>query len=308
MKEPKKYLIFGDKNLCGFGNQLRSLVGWYLLSKLVNREFVITNTLINEAFTSPFSSKDFSKPSEIKSYISHYLPEESCDVENIDFSIIEDEMIEVGGSEPMLWRLSQNPFLAAEIRVLLKKYKTHDIQRLSQDLFSEIIDSVSPEFENLNLYGEIPYKESNYAVVQFRSFCDSAWEGIKSLDGFISTFIEAVKEHNITATNIVVLSDSRGLSAYIKSKIEETFKDKNVYMGDGPRCPTCLNKGMLHSMALGAAGGETSLLTIKDWLILGKSEFIYSSGTSFGESAAQFFGLPHCFFNSDFAGFIDFSQ
>tara|TARA_R110001583_G_scaffold8965_20_gene42386 strand:+ start:305 stop:1222 length:918 start_codon:yes stop_codon:yes gene_type:complete len=305
MSDTKRYLLFGDKNLCGFGNQLRSLVGWYLLSKLIKREFVITNTLINEAFSSPFSSKNFDLSNKT---MKSCVPGVDCDFDNIDFGVIEEDVIEGGGPEPMLWKLTQNPFHSNDASAFFKKYKTHNFQRLSQDLFAEIIDSISPQFEKLNLYGEIPYRENSYAVVQFRSFYECAWEGIKNLDGFISTFIEAVKEHDITAPNIIVLSDSRGLSAYIKSKIEEAFNDKNIYMGDGPRCPTCLNKGMLHSMDLGVKGGETSLLTIKDWLILGKSEFIYSSGTSFAESAAQFFGLPHCFLNGQGKGFIDFSK
>ena len=288
MSDTKRYLLFGDKNLCGFGNQLWSVVGWYFLSKLLDREFILTNTLLGLAFKSPSLHKDFSVPSAA-SYRS-CVPDVDIDLLSIDFFSMDEQFIEGGGCLPMLYSLSQNSFLRSYIDDACAHHPEPYLSHLSQSLLRELFPDLSPEFKKVPLFIDFNLP-TDYCVIQFRSFADCGWHGISSLDAFINEF-SVVYNQYIKCNEAIVLSDDPGLTAYISHKIKTRFPDLKVLSGGNPRCGHCGNRGSIHSSSEAGRSLGNPLISIKDWLIAGKSNFIYSSGTSFSETCAQYFGVP----------------
>ena len=314
----QKYLFFGDKVFHGFGNQLRALIGWYRLSKILNRQFILNNTLINSAFNSPFNVKNFSnlpQPSralndinvsdEEKSFFKESCKESNIlsvdvDLQQTDFNSIADEAIECGGGKPMLYEIFQNHIYKKELQQDFDCFAELQSEKLSQKLFHELFPSLSESWEHLPLFCPVDLK-SEYSVVQFRTFSDAGWEGIHYLDEFIFNFPETYDKYS-NNKNVFVTSDDPGITQYICHSIQKLCPHLDIKAMNNPRCECCKNRGFLHSSseAVKKMCGTYPLLPIKDWLIIGKSNFMYCSGTSFTESAAQYFGIPYFFW--DFEG------
>ena len=312
----QKYLVFGNKVYHGFGNQLRSIVGWYQLSKILGRRFVLSNTLMNLAFDSPFNINNFPDLPKItaalqdknadggemdffvKSCHESNTPFIKVDIQNDNFHEIKEDVIEVGGGKPMIWELSQNKNHNKEISSQLNLFSSHNTERLSQKLLLEIFPSLSKKWENLPLHCSVNLK-SKYSIIQFRSFADAGWEGIKSLDEFISHFPDVHSKYSKNKS-VFVTSDNPGLTAYICHSIQKLCSNLDIKPIRNPRCECCGNEAFLHSYSseTNKITSKYPLMPIKDWRIIGGANFIYSSGTSFVESAAQYFNIPYFFWSA----------
>jgi len=312
----QKYLVFGDKVCHGFGNQLRSLVGWYQLSKILGRRFILSNTLMNLAFDSPFNITNFPNLPKITAALQDknsdggeaHLFTKSCnesntpfikvDIQKDNFHKMKEDVIEVGGGKPMIYEISQNKNHNKEIYSQLNLFSSHDTERLSQKLLLELFPSLSKEWKDLPLHCSVNLK-SKYSIIQFRSFADAGWEGINSLDEFISHFPDAHSKYSRNKS-VFVTSDNAGITAYICNSIQKLCPNLNIEPIRNPKCECCENEAFLHSYspAVKKITSEYPLMPIKDWRIIGGANFIYSSGTSFVESAAQYFSIPYFFWTA----------
>ena len=308
-----KYLVFRTgEHSCGFGNQLRSLVGWYVLAEILDRKFVIEGTLVKSALDSPYSDEHITLPAGLteKSCAPSALPATSpADqpqrelAKTTNFHNLEEDVLICESCEPILNHLYQNPYHQEAFKQVCSRHlalypQTYGKKRprtwrhFKNSLFSELFKGPTP------LYSDITYKHFTppaepYISVQFRGFFDAQWTALPKLDKFIQDFPEAQKKRPDIKT-VFVTSDDIGIAHYISLKIKSQNPSLNILVTKWPQCHACGNYNIRHSnFSANKATVRNNLLSIKDWLILGNSSLIYSAESSFSDSASEVFSTPH---------------
>ena len=207
----KKYLIFGERDLNGFGNKLQALVGWYVLAQLTGRQFVISNELLHKALQSNFHKNNFPSlsigtthpivppglsPDGFKQYF-------DVDFPAIDFYSLNEQFLESGGGRPMLHEVSQNKYFKNDYRELVEANGGQE--RFVRGLYKEIFNGVTPDF-NREAKKYFNFSEHKYSSVQFRTFFDSGplqWSSLPLLDVFLDN-LKKIKNEHIPPDSIVL--------------------------------------------------------------------------------------------------------
>ena len=295
----KKYLIFGDHCLSGFGNKLQSLMGWYVFSKFTGRDFIITNNLLTSALQSRFNKSNFPTlsigptrdivpqsvpPQELKRYF-------DIDFPATNFYSMKEPFLEAGAGRPMLYEVRKNKYFNSDFRKLFQIY--HDEEKLIRSLYKEIFRGVTPQFKQ-EAQKYFDFTKHKYSVVQFRAFFDSGplqWSSLPLLDAFLDNFKKIKNEHIPPNSIVLVQSDDTAIAEYIRVRIQKIDNTLDVRTTEWPKCKSCGKMGTPHSCTHvnNVKQGGGSLLSIVDWLLMGHADFIYCTRTSFAQSCARFF-------------------
>ena len=276
MDSEKKYIEFS--NTCagaGYGNQLRAFIKAGLLSELLKRDIIVTNYWITTLFECPYHNKwdrNINKKNKTIKKIYGTLP-----FEKLNFNEIKSDIIETGGgslpldqilinnhhkNNPLIKTINDNKYHYCSI--VLQKY----LNKLNKDFIyksKKIID----------------YDTNEYTSIQFRIFHDAGRKNRGILDDFIKNYIKQIKDKNLSHLPIFITTDDKNVSRKISNEIKKS-----------------INTPIIHSpypMAHSRFNNKMEILC--DWLINGKSKFIYTTGTSYSLTSSLLFNTPCMLYN-----------
>jgi hypothetical protein len=237
----KKYIVCDNYQLKGLGNQLRAIAGWWVLSKILNREFVINNTLVNYLFEHDFKNSgleihrhntDFiniphaSKPGHAKWY-------------DTDFTQNEQQILICGGGDPMVYDLSKHKILGKHVKqVLLDHDLSLDYNVATYEILLKILGKCRRNLTMSEFTGNVD-NDNNYKFrcLQFRIFADIR----RDIDSNIPTVDRAIcsfANHYLKSDNhhdTYIISDAHEhICVYVKHKIKQILPECNIYVSPSP--------------------------------------------------------------------------
>ena len=302
----KKYIVYEQRNNSGFGNQLRSIAGWYLVSIVLDRQFIIKSDLFNYAFISSSGDSEFDYSDMSYRWISPL--EKSTDLVNFT-----EDVLLVDRGQPMIADVRGHPQLGPLTAKYINKHNlSNDNGGLAKYIFKELIQDTSPRFKNIvdsrgNVecidYSKdefprkcnisIDYKTPCHYVIQFRTGWDNMYGFMYHIDTFIENFTLFIRDIQADDDQVFcIMSDSNGIAHYLCYRFQRKFPHLTFLINALPQCKTCCNRGAQHSSQPGKSGEEYYLSSISDWLLMSKSLGVYYNGQSFVESMHHVTGTP----------------
>jgi hypothetical protein len=246
----------------GLGNQLRAFIKAVIISKITNRDLIVTNHWINKLFECPYDNK-WDRGIIKKNYTIKKI-DNGKDYEIYDFNTIKEDIIETGGGDLPIINIISN--------------KHHKENKIIQDIVSDkynflrktFVDYLQQPKKEFVVKSKkiIDYDSVDYITLQFRAFFDVVNSENKTmflLDDFIENFIKIIREQKLETLPIFITTDKNEVTNKIKNRLQKELNSKII--------ETKYNFG--HS------AHTQNIETLCDWLILGKSKFIYTTGTSY---------------------------
>lgn len=251
-----KYLLFGNNvGGCGFGNQIRAFVGAYIWSKILNREFVTNNHWFVNYFELPIKTTLESNLS-----IKPCFHDKDFLFNRINFNDFEEDILEFGGGMEVSLLLFENEFHRDSFNYFLNQRTYFQVVKESLKLLLS------------NLKNEIKRDYNfKYNSVQFRSFYDVNFQNYIHLDEFLNYFVS---------------KSDKGIPVFVTSDdsiILQEIINKLVNYGFQP---------FTSDLVISHTAFSNSPNPLIDWYILGNSNEIYSTGTSFSKTASLIFDTP----------------
>ena len=291
-----KYLICENYKLKGWGNQLRAIIGWYFLAKVLDRQFVINNTLFNYLFDTNHAKQNFKFSPRDVSFINiqddkHWYSR--------DFRKTQEKYLIAGGGDPMIFDLAQHKIFGG----MIKKYKQDNGFSLRhednmKEVCAKIINKFNPVFRIRDLEGN-KNKDSDYKYrcLQFRVFAHFRFSKIENVDKCINYYTAYIKEGGARLLDTYIMSDSPDLNVYVNHRLSKTFPNHNFYNEKiYSRHLQDFHSGHIvdskidftQSVGLWNKIEKDRNLLYRHtmgWLTLAHSQAVLSTGTSFAESA-----------------------
>ena len=268
MDSEKKYIEFSDNCAgAGYGNQLRAFIKAVILADITKRELIVSNYWIKTLFNCPYDyhwDRNINRKNKIIKKIYGNIP-----FEKSNFNEIKEDIIEVGGGD-----------LPVDIFLTNHNYNTNFIIRgitsekykYFQATYQKYLSFLNADFISKSKK-IIDYDKEKYISIQFRTFHDAGRRNMFLLNDFIKNCINTFKKENIDNLPVFITTDDKNITNKISEEIKKTFN-------------TTIIKSPYN---IGHSRNNKNMEILCDWLINGKSQFIYTTGTTYSLTSSILF-------------------
>lgn len=265
----EKFVEFSDYNTAGlgFGNQLRAFLKSIIISEITKRKLIVTNYWINKLFLCPYHDK-WNRGIK-KNKLTVKKINNSNDYKNKNFNKIKEDIIEIGGGDLPIGDIISN----------IHHKESKIIQEILTDKYSFFRKTFmfylqQPKKDFIDKSKKIvDFDNVEYVTLQFRAFFDVAPSRNKTihlLDEFIDNFINVVKEKKLELLPVFVTTDKKDVTKKIKNRLQKELNSKFIET----------------KYKFGHSAHSKDIETLCDWLVLGKSKFIYTTGTTYATTSS----------------------